>query len=223
MSAWHDAVRNARTARGLSQMQLARAIGVSQAIIGKIEAGQVTTSRALGPIVEHLGIDRSEIPESAFGQEIAVKPVNAQVPVKISRIDETLWPPTYRDDLNILLYGAAEDEHGILINRSAFSKEPRHPRLQLAYRSYALYYSGTSMSPIFEPGDILIVNPDLPAIPGNVCLFVDEDRAPYAILGRYVEADSTHHHVRADAQGDVVKLSKAQYAAVHRIVGTWLR
>lgn len=44
-------------AKGLSQAKLAKAIGISQPAIKKIESGATTKSRYLHEIAEHLGID----------------------------------------------------------------------------------------------------------------------------------------------------------------------
>lgn len=44
----------------------------------------------------------------------------------------------------------------------------RPPGLSHAPNAYALYVAGTSMSPKYEPGDLIYINPDRPAGPGDV-------------------------------------------------------
>jgi phage repressor protein C with HTH and peptisase S24 domain len=40
--------------------------------------------------------------------------------------------------------------------------------------AYAVYITGGSMVPEFEPGDLAIVNPNLPPIAGVTCIFYGE-------------------------------------------------
>lgn len=46
----------------------------------------------------------------------------------------------------------------------------RPPGLSHAPNAYALYVAGTSMAPKYEPGDLIYVNPDRPAGPGDTVI-----------------------------------------------------
>lgn len=53
---WGQSVRRARVAAKLNQADLARIINVNQAMVSYIENGEVSTSKAVLPIVRALGV-----------------------------------------------------------------------------------------------------------------------------------------------------------------------
>lgn len=72
---------------------------------------------------------------------------------------------------------------------------PRPVALAHAKNVYAMYVEGDSMSPVFEPGDPIVLNPDRPPRIGDyVCLFIDRGnghREPSSYIKRLVRRTAT--------------------------------
>lgn len=66
-----EQIKRARDARGLSQADLARAVGVEPPTIGKIESGRTRRSRVMPEIEQYLGLMGDGHHASLDDQEIA--------------------------------------------------------------------------------------------------------------------------------------------------------
>lgn len=92
---------------------------------------------------------------------------------------------------------------------------------------YAVVVTGESMIPVYEPGDIVIVNPRLPAIPNKNAIFVGgEERGEFvATVKRLARSTATDWHVRQHNPPDGGEmdftLAKKQWPKALRIVGKY--
>ncbi len=92
---------------------------------------------------------------------------------------------------------------------------------------YAVVVTGESMVPVYEPGDIVIVNPRLPAIPNKNAIFVGgESRGEFnATVKRLIRVTTTHWHVRQynppEGQEKDFSLEKREWSKALRIVGKY--
>lgn len=87
--------------------------------------------------------------------------------------------------------------------------------------SYALYISGDSQSPKFEPGDLIIVNPARqPAIGDDVVVQLrdDADQIVTAVIKRLLRRTSTEITLRQFNPPRDIILPITRVAAVHRIM-----
>ncbi|GAB6842336.1 phage repressor protein C with HTH and peptisase S24 domain [Methylorubrum rhodinum] len=227
---WHDQIREARTKRGLSQGKLAKAVGVSQAIIGKIELRQVESTKALGALIEFLGLDRADFPEEAFGQ--VALPATDSAPTEASPLplpeyarDPAYWAMAAGLVGDVPLYAAAEGGAGtILIDRDSIGSERRPPELQGVKNGYAILVVGTSMTPEFEPGDTLYINPRLPVIPNTSCVFYsNKNEEPTATVKRFLGERGDMWLVRQHEPKKDFELDAEEWAVRHRIVSKKLR
>ncbi|ACK81197.1 LexA family transcriptional regulator [Methylorubrum extorquens] len=228
---WHDLIREAREARGLSQAKLARAVGVSQAIIGKIELKQVETTKALRALVDYLELDPSQFPPQAFGvwagppaADMARAFTSEPAPPEFA-LDPAYWATAAGLVGDIPLYAAAEGGAGnILIERDAIGQEKRPHELQGVKNGYAILIVGESMVPEFEPGDTLYINPKLPILPNTSCVFYsNKNEEPTATVKRYLSDKGDAWLVRQHSPPKDFELDRSEWATRHRIVSKKLR
>lgn len=220
---WHDTIREGRDALGLSQAKLAKAIGASQATVAKIEQGLVQSSALLPSIIKELGLDAANFPEEAFGRAGADAPrptSRGHQPVPEFARDPAYWAAAAGLVGDVPLYASAEGGQGaLLIERDSIGTVKRPPLLQGVKDGYAIYLVGESMSPEFEPGDILMVNPRLPVLANTSCVFYarSEDE-PRAMVKRFLSATEEEWRVRQFNPAKDFSLDRSEWETRHRIV-----
>lgn len=218
---WHDRIKEAREAeQGLSQKKLGLEIGVSQALIAKIEGGYVQRSEHLGAIVDRLGLRRDDFPEDAFQATGRSGSPPVALPVPDFARDPAYWAAAAGLIGDVPLYASAEGGEGsLLIERDAIGSVKRPPILQGVKDGYAVYLTGGSMIPEFEPGDTLFVNPRLPVLSGISCVFYgsfqDDLRAS---VKRFISSTDEDWKVKQFAPEKEFTMSRAEWPARHRIV-----
>lgn len=146
----HEKIKIAREERGLSQAQLAKAVGISQPAIKKIESGETQKSRFLPEVIRFLELD---------GQGLG-----RFIPSAGSELGRN-------NDLRI--YAAAEGGPGeMVVSTDPIDIVQRPWYLRNVKDGYGVVIIGESMSPKFEPGDVVIVNPRLPPIRNKPAIFI---------------------------------------------------
>lgn len=124
---------------------------------------------------------RSPLAENLDAVEAAIARLANRVPLEplTPEIRKADKPPLYRGTLpkDVPMMGTAA---GSPLKKGAFrfSAEPvdivvRPPGLLDAADVYSLYVEGDSMSPKYEPGDLIYVNPHRPARPGDTVVIQD--------------------------------------------------
>jgi phage repressor protein C with HTH and peptisase S24 domain len=205
-------VKAAREARGLSQAQLGALIGVKQASIFSIEAGDTKRSKFLPEIIKEL-----EIPPEHVGLP---KDRPAPAPTTLPPVGD---PYGARD---FAIYSAAEGGPGEVIrSEEPVDWWPRPIEVAQVKGAYGMYIVGESMEPEFEPGQVAVINPNLPLIAGKSYIFYAETdagvvRATVKRLRKQTE-DAWHvkqHNPPAGMKNDFT-LSRKLWRVAHRIVG----
>jgi phage repressor protein C with HTH and peptisase S24 domain len=89
--------------------------------------------------------------------------------------------------------------------------------------AYGIIVVGESMIPEFEPGDIALVNPHLPAVGGHTYVFYAEgDGETRATIKRLLRASNGLWHVKqwnpARGQKAEFTLSRKEWGKAHRVV-----
>ncbi|WP_187272435.1 helix-turn-helix domain-containing protein [Methylobacterium sp. WL9] len=216
---WHDLIREARNSRGWSQARLGKAVGVSQAAIAKIEKSNPKSTVVLDALIEALELDRSLFPTEAFGQEREGGPMVVQPVPEFAR-DPAYWAAAAGLVGDVPLYAAAEGGEGsLIIERDPIGAVKRPPLLQGVKNGYAIYLTGTSMSPEFEPGDTLFVNPRLPVLRDASCVFYGaDDDEPKASVKRYLSHTEVDWTVRQFSPDKTFTMAREQWPLRHRIV-----
>src|ERR1700674_4331144 len=209
-----ERIRRRRDELGLSQADLGRLVGVSQATIEKIEKGLTDRSKFLPSIAVKLGIPLGDIDETYARLE--PEPAPARPPAVMGQRD---WP----------IYASAEGGPGQII-RSADPVDwaPRPAPVARVGSSYGLNVIGESMFPEYKAGEVAIVDPSLPPIGHEVHIFYavlhGEPRATIKLLRR---ATQDHWHVTQWNPPDGGKrdfmLSRKEWTICHRVVGKYTR
>ena len=206
-------LRAARDAKNWSQDDLAAAAKVSQQTIGKLETGTARTSKFIARIAAALGVSVSDL-DPDFGSP-------AQEIASIHRVPEQVLG--IRD---LPVYSAVEGGPGeLVVSTDPIDWVPRPWYLGEVRDGYAVVVTGESMVPVYEPGDIVIINPRLPAIRGKNAIFVSgEERGEFkATVKRLEKSTERDWHVRQfnppEGRPEHFSLLKAVWPKALRIVG----
>lgn len=220
---WQDIIREGRLAKKLSQARLAKEVGTSQATIAKIELKQVESTAHLARLIEVLGLDPALFPDGASGGQDgrpAPTPRQASMPVPDFAKDPAYWAAAAGLVGDVPLFASAEGGEGsLLIERDPIGTVKRPPALQGVKDGYAIYLVGESMSPEFEPGDTLMVNPRLPGLSATPCVFYSgAGDEPRAMVKRLVGSSAEAWRVQQFNPARTFELSRDEWPTCHRIV-----
>lgn len=205
-------IRAAREAKGLSQADLARAIGIKQQSLDSVESGKTAKSKYLPEIVAELGL----------------KPEDVGLPKDVPITDG--WIPgnqILQGGRDFPIYAAVEGGPGEIVRSSdPVDWYPRPAPVAHVREAYGLYVVGDSMAPEFEPGDIALVNPVLPAMPGKPCIFYTERHGEgRATIKRFLRATSgqwfVFQHNPPHGMSKEFTLSRKEWGLCHRVLGKY--
>jgi phage repressor protein C with HTH and peptisase S24 domain len=146
-------IKEARERRGLSQEQLGDAVGLSQNAIAKVESGETKRSRFLARIARAVGLDPKEVDPDVGDTAILLnyRP-----------------PPEFLGERDLPVFTAAEGGPGeIILDVQPIDHVPRPWYLRGVRDGFAVVVSGESMLPVYEPGDMAIINPKAPIMRGK--------------------------------------------------------
>ena len=93
--------------------------------------------------------------------------------------------------------------------------------LRQAKDAYGILIIDDIMSPAYEAGDTVIVNPHLPAMPGRDYLFMSDvkDKSSKVRSRRLLSWDDVSWEVMQFKPEDVYRLSRSEWPRLHRVVG----
>lgn len=198
----------------MSQGVLARAAGVSQQTIGKLETGEMKATTRLGDIARALGVSPGEL-----------DPQFADVPELKSGYNPP--PRLMNDRLLMPVYSSAEGGDGsIIVDAHPLEYVMRPYTLESVADAYAILITGDSMTPAFEPGDRAWVNPRLPPIRNADCIFYQVNGngdEPRAMIKRLVGWTDSKWSVKQWNPAKEFKLDRAEWSRVHRVEGKFSR
>lgn len=206
-------IRAAREAKGLSQTDLGRMVGIKQQSIDSVEKGNVQRPRFLPEIAAELGIEPSRVglPKDTGPTEPGFLPASKII------------SPT-RD---FPIYASVEGGPGEII-RSVDPVDwyPRPAPVAHVRDAYGLYVVGESMAPEFEPADIALVNPTLPPLPGKPCIFYAEIHGEArATIKRFQRVSASHwfvyQHNPPPGRPKEFTLSRKEWRVCHRVLGKY--
>lgn len=207
-------IKAAREKRGLSQAQLGALIGVKQASIFAIEAGETARSKFLPEIIKELGIAPGDVG----------LPSNTPTPSSfsggIAPVGDQYGPRDFE------IFSAAEGGPGEIL-RSADPVDwwPRPIEVAQVRGAYGMYIVGTSMIPDFKPGHVAVINPNLPHIADKPYIFYGETedgqvRATVKELRRHTgDTWFVRQHNPPEGQKHDFTLPRKIWRVAHRIVG----
>lgn len=204
-------IRAAREQRGLSQAALGALVGIKQASILAIEKGETNRSKHLPEIARELGIK----PEA-----VGLPSEHAAAPTGMAAIATQYEPKDFP------IYTAAEGGPGEIIRSvEPIDWWPKPIEVQRVTGAYGMYIVGESMVPEFWPGQVAVINPNLPHVANKPYVFYSEAedgtaRATVKFLRRQIP-DAWHvtqHNPPPGQKRDFV-LPRKIWREAHRIVG----
>lgn len=217
MDALGQQIRDKRIELGISQVELARRVGTTQATIDKIEHGRSQRSRFLYPVMQALGMPT--------GQMIPGAPERPHVPVLGALVPPGGFP---RAELigepDLPVFASTEGGEGQFIISTDVIDQVRRPA-PLAYvrDGYGVIITGESMVPAFRPGDIALVHPRLPPrVEDAVILFTaEQDRS--SIKEYRGQTQTTWKLRRYRPKEEDFTLQVADWPTIHTVVGKYSR
>ncbi|TAL38892.1 MAG: helix-turn-helix transcriptional regulator [Alphaproteobacteria bacterium] len=217
MSVLGKRVRIHREAHGLSQEDLAKKVGVKQATIDKIERGLTVRTRFLPEIAAALYVKPQDLinPRTEF-------PIPGPQPVNL---ETDILPAGNREHGDLPVYASAQGGPGeMLITYDPIDYVTRPEPLASVRDGYAMYVVGDSMSPAFEQGDLIMVNPHVPYRPtDDVAIFKKVNGESAAIVKRLVRATADQWTLMQFTPAKTFSLSRKEWPQCHVIVGKYSR
>ena len=206
-----ERIRQAREAKGLSQTDLARQVGVKQPSIQNIENGRTKDPRKLMEIAAVLDIPLAELrPTMAALNRIVTQPPAVSNP-------QADFPVFFASP-------AASSDATWLLSADPVEYVERPSLLATVRDSYGLRVSGSDMEPAYEPGDIVFVHPYLPPVAdSDVLLRGEADGVPRGIIRRLVRETETAWQVRQWSPRRDAEMARSKWPRAHRIVGKYNR
>lgn len=198
-----------RNELGLSQTELAKRVGTTQATIDKIENDRSERSRFLPAVFAALGLPMDQI-----AAEVLRPPLVTAIPAKGSR--------SKGGDLPV--YASAQGGEGeMIISFEPIDYVSRPGVLMNVRDGYAMYVVGDSMSPRYEPGDMALVNPHrAPKSGDDLVLFKQAPVGPTeALVKRLVRATADRWNLTQFNPGKELALSRREWPVCHVIVGRY--
>jgi transcriptional regulator with XRE-family HTH domain len=168
---------------GLSESELAKRAGVSQSLIDQIEAGKNKTSKKIFQLAKAM-----KVPVSFLDPDIDI---DEHIPSEQIATGQVRSTPAEEDPTLAPMYGVVEGGEGDLITAwEVIEYVARTEPLTGVRNGYGMYVVGSSMDPAYVPGNRVLVNPNIPARPGDdVLLFQAEiGRETPGLIKRLVKA-----------------------------------
>jgi len=180
--------RQARRKRQLTQVALARALGVSQSYVAQIEGGRNYPSPALASrIAELIGLGPPSEDEAHHAFAETVRRFTEKAPRRAATVERVRLP--------IVGVPVPGDEERIIVDLEPHGSVLAPPQLETVAGAQVLYVRGRSMEPRYYPGELVYLNPTRPPNPGDFVLaLVREPRfaAPIGYVRQYLGEDPGH-------------------------------
>ena len=207
-----NGLKSLRLAKGWTHEEAAEKMGISRGQLIKLERGERgLTERRIDIAARVFGVSRAEV----LGDD-APAPANYRP------------PPQILGARDLPVYAAVEGGPGeMVVSTDPIEFVPRPWYLGSVSSGYAVLVTGDSMAPVFEPGDIAIVNPRLPPVRGkDVILVAEETNGEFrASIKRLVRWTDKEWHLRQfnppPGQRAEFTLSRKQWPRALRVVGKY--
>lgn len=198
-------VKSRRNAMGMSQEDLAKEAGVSQATIDKIENDRTQKSKFLPEVFAALDLPLSTLktPQGDISRAVGFSPL-ASKPSNMTPI-----------------FGTAEGGNGnIQITSDPVEFIPTPHALINVRGAYCVIVSGESMVPSFRPGQLALVHPYLPPRPGeDVILYQDHENGDSSVIIKHlVKVKSDCWVVEQYNPAKTIELKRSQWAKCHVVI-----
>lgn len=204
-----EQIRMKREARGWSQVELGRQVGISQPAIKKIEDGETRQSKFLPRIAAVLELSLNDL-DPGMGRS-----PNEIIPKEQMQESGRDFP----------IHAVAEGGAGtIIVDSAPVDWVPRPSPVARVPRAYGILIVGESMVPEFKPGETALVNPNLPVISGEIYIFYKEKEGEAtASIKELRRATGTEWQVAQHNPKREFRLSRHDWKWAHRVIGKYSR
>lgn len=224
-------VRRLREARSMSQGDLAKAVGISQTAIQKIETGETKRSKFMFDLARVLGVPIEALSDTITESSLKVAAAHGyQAPAAVPPQPRAAFtpPPTIIGERNLPVYAAVEGGPGeIMYSEQAIDFVPRPWYLKAVKEGYAVLVVGESMVPAFRPGEMAIVNPGLSPLRDRDHIFIHDDgngnfKASIKFLKSWTEEVwRLEQYNPPEGQGRIFELPRKFWSKALRVVGKY--
>lgn len=212
-----EEIRQEREKRGWSQAQLAEAAETTQQTVDRIERGVTGNSKALPKLRQALDLPDYDyappLPPDTRTQEEKDRDL-AEIDRYIERTDKVL---KVAEGTHLPVY--AMKDGGQLITSTFADAIPRAYPVQNVKDAYGIISREYLMEPVIRPGDIVVVNPNLPPISESEIVLSRKDGEGFFVLLRsLLRETSTSWTVQTPLEGHAETLSKDEWPTAELIV-----
>lgn len=221
-------IAQARKARNLTQAKVASAFGISRPAVGQWESGETSPgAERLGALADLLRFDLSAAMRGDFVplNNEEDEPEGLPTPNVRSRGVET--PPdtaALKGPRNVPVLGTGSGGPGgdFRFNGQTIDHAPRPPGIESRRDVYVVYVVGDSVSPKYEDGDPVYVDPHRRPQPRDyvvVELHPNEEGEPgNAFVKRLVKRTPTKLVVEQHTPAKEIVFEEAEVLRVHRVI-----
>lgn len=222
-----NVLRNLRTERGWTHDEAANAMGISRGQFIKLERGERgLTERTIGLAAKAFEVSRAVIIGEGPAVELATPPQETS-PTPSAEIPSDQQPANVSRFLgprNVPVYGTGSGGDGgdFRFNGQTIDHAPRPPGIENRRDVYVVYVIGDSVSPKYEDGDPIYVDPHRRPQPRDyvvVELHPSEDGTPGdAYVKRLVRRTASKIVVEQHNPAKELSFDESNVARVHRVI-----
>lgn len=230
------ALRRAREDLGKTQADVGGAVKVSRAAVGQWEAGDTEPSTEnLIAACEYLGIDLAEAIAGRVRKLSAPPQPSGRIQVAPPRVlrEQPLTVPTTPEpqpllrldmpkDVPVLGIAVGGSDADFVFNGSVIDYARRPPGIAHTKDVYALYISGSSMSPRFEEGELVYVAPSrTPSVGDYVVVQTVAEREGddnRALIKRLTRRTADALLLEQFNPPETIRIPSHDVASVHRVI-----
>lgn len=126
--------------------------------------------------------------------------------------------PAGPPDIPVWASAQAGDEGAIVLVPDPIDYIRRSERMLSVRNPFAFNVLGASMSPAIEHGNLVVINPSVPAKPGDDCVFIHEGAdGMLALVKRFLRPGADHWRVRQFNEPKDFEISRRKWSRVHVI------
>jgi phage repressor protein C with HTH and peptisase S24 domain len=211
-------IKELRELRGMSQTDLANAVGLSQPVINKLEKGEQASTKKLIEVAEALGVS----PGTLDPRYAAIQGSSTLEQI----FDNSRKPIHHRffGKSDLPVFSAVEGGSGeLVVSSDPIDVVPRPWYLAEVNNAYGVVITGESMFPAYEPGDMALVNPKLTYMRGRDHIFTTdpEDGHFKATIKRLVSVTESEWKVEQFNPPKVFTLDRTVWKYANRVVGKY--
>lgn len=185
-----------------------------------VEASGMTPAK----LSRAIGRGKDYIADVLTGRKDTISSSDLVALMQIVESGRTETAPQLQKSGRIPIYAAAEGGHGCMVVQTDPVDYVARPwYFEHVPDAYGVLVIGESMSPAFEPGDIAMVNPRLPALRGKDALFIaSEDEGDFrAAIKRFKRVTTSDFIAEQFNPPKEVRLPRREWKKACRIVGRY--